>query len=67
MSADKNNKNALFNLIKNLRSGRYSKSPTLLNTPAGTYHGINTLEGFTADAELLGEAVGESAEYDNEL
>ena len=46
---------------------KHSKSPAILNTPAGTYHGINTLEGFTIDAELLGQAVGESPEYDNEF
>ena len=67
MQADFNNKNGFFNLIKNMRSSKHSKSPAILNTPAGTYHGINTLEGFTVDAELLGQAVGESPEYDNEF
>ena len=65
--ADKNNKNDFYKLIKNMRSRRMSKSPTTLNTPAGTYYGASTLEGFTVDAEILGQAEGESAEYDNEF
>ena len=67
MRADLNNKSQFFNIIKNIRTNKRSQAPTTLNTPAGTYHGVDTLEGFTVDAELLGQAVGESPEYDNEF
>ena len=67
MKADFNNKGGFFNIIKNMRSNKLSQSPSTLNAPAGTYLGKDTLEGFTADAELLGQAVGESPEYDNEF
>ena len=67
MQADKDNKRQFFSIIKNLRSTKMSKPPTTLHTPAGTYHGTNVLEGFTADAELLGQAVDTSPEFDNEF
>ena len=67
MRADYNNKKEFFNLIKSVRS-RGSRQPLcVLNTPLGTYQGLDTLEGFTADAELLGKHVGEAPEYDNEF
>ena len=66
MKADLNNKNEFFAQIKNMRSSKHCNSPTVLNTPAGTYHSIDTLEGFTVDAELLGQA-GEAHEYGNEF
>ena len=65
MQADHNNKKVFFNKIKELRSNKYNTSPKVLNTPTGTYYGSDTLEGFTADAEILGKAVGETAEFDN--
>ena len=67
MRADLKNKNEFFKLIRNIRCNKSSKYPSTLNTPLGTYYGRNTLEGFTADAELLGQAVGEAIEYDNEF
>ena len=54
MQADFNNKGGFFNIIKNMRSNKLSQSPSTLHTPTGTYFGKDTLEGFTADAELLG-------------
>ena len=67
MNADKNNKKLFFKKIKTIRSGGRHECPPTLNTPAGTYHGTDTLEGFTADAELLGKAVGEVPGYDNKF
>ena len=67
MRADLKNKNEFFKIIRNIRCNKSSKYPSTLNTPLGTYYGRNTLEGFTADAELLGQAVGEAIEYDNEF
>ena len=69
MHADKSNKKEFFKIIKNIRSGKTSQYPNTLTTPAGigTYHGIDTLEGFTADAELLGSNTGKSDKHDNEF
>ena len=69
MHADKSNKKEFFKIIKNMRSGKTSQYPNTLTTPAGigTYHGIDTLEGFTADAELLGSNTGKSDKHDNEF
>ena len=67
MRADHNNKNEFYKIIKNIRSSKSSQSLTTLNTPPGTYHGQDTLEGFTADAELLGKAVGAAKEFDNKF
>ena len=65
MGANAENKNELFKLIRNIRSSKCSQAPTILNTPLGTYKGQNTLEGFAADAELLGQPVGEENNFDN--
>ena len=67
MRADHNNKNEFYKIIKNIRSSKSRQSLTTLKTPLGTYHGQDTLEGFTADAELLGQAVGEAKEFDNDF
>ena len=67
MQADKNNKRHFYKLIKNMRSSKGCNYPSSLNTPTGIYHGDDILEGFTADAEYLGRAVGENSEFDNEF
>ena len=67
MNADKENKDKFFHLMKSMRGTHSRQAPTVLNTPSGTYHGTDTLEGFAADAELLGRPVGESPDYDNEF
>ena len=67
MQADKTNKKQFFEIIRSIRTSKRSKSPSTLVTPAGTYNDVNTLEGFTVDAELLGRAVGVSPEYDNDF
>ena len=69
MCADKSNKKEFFKIIKNIRSCKASPYPSTLNTPAGsgTYHGIDTLEGFTADAELLGSKEARAEVYDKEF
>ena len=67
MKADKTNKKQFFNIIRNIRRNKQNKSPSILNTPAGTYHGQDTLEGFTVDAELLSKPVGEAAEFDHDF
>ena len=65
MQADFKNKRQFFKTIKNIRGGKCSNTPGSLITPTGSYHGTDILEGFTADAELLGQHVGEAPEFDN--
>ena len=67
MRADLKNKNEFFKIIRNIRKCKGTQYPSVLNTPPGTYRGNNILEGFTADAEYLGRAVGESSKFDNEF
>ena len=67
MRADLKNKNEFFKIIRNIRKSKGAQYPTVLNTPTGTYCGANILEGFTADAEYLGRAVGETSHFDNEF
>ena len=67
MNADNRNKDEFFKIIRNIRRGKSSDPPSTLHTPAGTYHNANTLEGFAADAELLGQSVGQTPEFDNDF
>ena len=68
MHADIGNKGDFFNRIKRICNTKYDQNVTVLNTPAGTYYGTDTLEGFAADAEILGKFVGESStDYDNDF
>ena len=67
MHSDHNNKDEFFNHIKRIRKTKSNQFLTTLNTPAGTYYGKDTLEGFAVDAEILGQFVGESKEYDNDF
>ena len=67
MKADYSNKREFYKIIKNIRSHRQSGPTSTLYTPTGIFQGEDILEGFTVDAEVLGQAVGESPEYDNEF
>ena len=67
MYADKHNQKAFFKKIKSIRSSKTRDYPLTLSTPVGYYRGADTLEGFHADAEFLGKAVGEAKEYDNDF
>ena len=68
MQANYDNKHLYFKIIKNMRRSRPQQKLTVLHTPAGSYYGTDTLEGFASDAEILGCFVGESsAEYDNDF
>ena len=67
MQADSKNKKIFFKTIRDMRRGNKTQIPNVLHTPAGTYHGEDTLEGFTADAELLAQEEGVSSQYDNEF
>ena len=65
MYTNRNAKNKFFNLMKRLRGQNVRPTTKKLITPLATYYGSDVLEGFTADAELLGRHVGVSTEFDN--
>ena len=67
MQADSGNKKSFYKTIRDMRRGNTTLTPKVLHTPAGTYHGLDTLEGFTADAELLAQEEGCSLVYNNEF
>ena len=67
MHTHKTDRNKHLRLVQNIRRYKSKPSLTTLNTPAGTYHGTDILEGFAKDAELLGEFVGEAPQYDNQF
>ena len=67
MNADHENKNEFFHHIKRTRNTKHDLPVTALNTPAGTFYGSDTLEGFAVDAEILGKFIGETQEYDNDF
>ena len=57
----------VFAMMKSYRRGKSQNMPDRLDTPLGTYHGADVLEGFAADAEELGRHEGESFQYDNDF
>ena len=67
MTTNASDRNKYFQLVKRLRGVSKKQKLSELQTAAGTYYGSDTLEGFAKDAELLGEYVGESSDYDNEF
>ena len=65
MQIDYKNKREFYSYIRNTRHRKGNPYPSTLHSPAGTYHDQDTLEGFTADAEMLAKPVGVSSEFDN--
>ena len=51
--------------MKKVRGLFSNMSTSLLTTPVGTYHNEDVLEGFTADAEYLGQANDNFEHYDH--
>ena len=67
MQSNHANKDKYYKLIKSIRSPYSKQTLTKLETPKATYYGTDTLEGFASDAELLGQFVGETDEFDNKF
>ena len=65
MHAGREDKDMLYKLMKKIRGETLQSITNKLVTPSGTYHNSDVLEGFAADAELLGKYVGECEEFDN--
>ena len=56
MYSNLSNRNQVYDCMKKAHGQNSNKTTTILHTPAGTYHGDDVLEGFTADAEHLGKS-----------
>ena len=64
MYSERNNRNNVYTSMKKFRGGSSSATTSLLQTPVGTFHGEDVLEGFAADAEHLGKSSEPSSSYD---
>ena len=53
MHATVHDRNKVYSMMKRARRHETKNLTTLPNTPVGSYHGEDVLEGFAADAEHL--------------
>ena len=53
MHCDRFDRNQVYSKMKKIRGGTNTNGTSILNTPVGTYHGEDILEGFAADAEYI--------------
>ena len=68
MVSTNDDKNQVYKVLKAARGCQTVGPPTTkLITPTATYIGSDTLEGFAADAEMLGKLEEESVSYDNKF
>ena len=65
MNSYQHNRNKVYAHMKKVRGGSSSTKTSFLQTPVGTYHGEDVLEGFAADAEHLGKPNDNSSQYDH--
>ena len=54
MFLDRTNRSGIFAAVRKIRGNGPSTMTPMLNTPVGTFHGDDVLEGFAADSEHLG-------------
>ena len=54
MHSAQNDKNQVYASMKKFRGQSQAVMTSKLQTPVGTYHGEDVLEGFAADSEFLG-------------
>ena len=64
MHAEKNYRNSVYTKMKRNRVTLSNSTTSLLNTPVGSFHGDDVLEGFAADAEHLGTSNESSQTFD---
>ena len=67
INSNKHNRNQVYSTLKRMRSERQKPATNVLETPVGTYHGDDVLEGFAADAEHLGRPTTEDKKFDKEF
>ena len=65
MHTHKSDRTKHLKLVKKFRGCNSQQKLSALHTPAGDYFGNDILEGFARDAEILGEFVGETPDFDN--
>ena len=56
MRSHQNNRNQVYASLKKARGDTSDNTTSVLDTPVGSYHGQEVLEGFAADAEHLGKS-----------
>ena len=61
MLAHRKNRNQMFATLKRARGDCSDSTPSVLDTPVGSYEGDDVLEGFAADAEHLGQSNEDSS------
>ena len=64
MHSDRFDRSKVFSRMKKLRGEKSATITSILHTPVGTFHGDDVLEGFTADAEHLGNSNSNSSWHD---
>ena len=67
MSAHLKDRNQFYRIMKSFNKQKTTKSLQELSTPLGTYYGNDTLEGFAADAEYLGQLLDYHKDFDNDF
>ena len=56
MHCHKHNRNKVYSILKKSRQDGSDNTPAILDTPVGSFHAEEVLEGFAADAEYLGKS-----------
>ena len=64
MNSYHHDRNKVYARMKKLRGASTTRKTSLLQTPVGTYHGEDVLEGFAADAEHLGKSNEMSSKFE---
>ena len=63
MLSHRNDRNQVYASLKRARGDHSDNTTSVLDTPVGSYHGQDVLEGFAADAEHLGKSNENSVSF----
>ena len=63
MRSHQHNRNQVYASLKKARGDYSDNTTSVLDTPVGSYHGQEVLEGFAADAEHLGKSNEDSFSF----
>ena len=64
MHSAQNDRNAVYASMKKFRGHSQVPMTSKLQTPVGTYHEEDVLEGFAADSEFLGRSNETNEQFD---
>ena len=67
MEAKASDCSKIYKLMKKFNGRKRDSTTPMVITPLGTYTGSNVLEGFSADAELLGKIKEDVSGFDNKF